>query len=115
MKATGERGRRPRGPRLVLSGHLRCGRDDLTVAISQQEIAVGDPDGSSVHADEDVHPVTILPQVPDLHPVEVAWVAQGAYHLFADHGAQLLAPLFIAFRMLLVLLLRWHRFFPDRD
>ena len=76
---------------------------------------MGDPDGSSTHADEDVHPVMVHPQVPDLHPMEVGWLAQGAYYVFADHGVHLLMPLLIGIRMLHILLLRWHRLFPNRD
>jgi hypothetical protein len=53
----------------------------------------------------------VLPQVPDLHPLEVAWLAQGAHYVFADRAVQLLTPLLIAIRMLLIFLLRWHRFF----
>src|SRR5262249_22679632 len=71
-------------PVLILSRDLRGGCDDVAVAVSHQEITVGDLGGSSVHADPDVHPVVILPQEADLHPVQVAWPTQNLYYLFAE-------------------------------
>ena len=66
---------------------------------------------SSIQAYEHVHPVMILPQRSDLHPVQVAWLTQGVYYVFADYGLQLLTLLFLLIRVLLILLLHWHCFF----
>ena len=58
--------RRPRGTRLILSGNLRGGCNDGTLAVNHQEIAVCDLGRGSIHADEDVYPVVILPERTDL-------------------------------------------------
>ena len=69
---------------------LRRGGEDVAVAVSYQKIAVGDYGGSSIHADENVHPVVIFPQVSNLHRVQVGWLTQGVYYVFADYGLPLL-------------------------
>jgi hypothetical protein len=91
---------------LILSRDLRGGGDDVPVAVSHQEIAVGDLDRNGIHADEDIHPVVILPQLSDLYAVQVAWPAQGVYYVLADYGVPLLALLLLANRVLLILLFR---------
>src|SRR5262245_5518761 len=95
---------------LILSRDLRGEGDDVPVAVSHQEIAVGDLDRSGVHADEDIHPVVILPQRSDLYAVQVVWLAQGVYYVLADYGIPPLAVLFLLIRVLLTLLFRWHLF-----
>ncbi|MBI3466937.1 MAG: hypothetical protein HY000_28315 [Planctomycetes bacterium] len=75
---------------------------------------MGDLGRSSIHADEHVHPVVILPQLSDLHPIQVTWLAQGAQDVFAKDGVQLLTVLFLLIRVLLTFLFRWHRFFQSR-
>jgi hypothetical protein len=67
---------------------------------------VGDLDGSSIQVDENVHAVVILPQVSNLHPVQVAWLTQGVYYVFADYGLPLLTRLFLLIPVLVILLLR---------
>jgi hypothetical protein len=50
-----------------------------------------------------------------LHALEVGWLAQGVHDVFADHGVQLLTPLFLLSRALLIFLLfRCHRFSESR-
>jgi len=94
------------GCKLILSRDLRGGCEDVTVAVSHQEIAVGDLDGSRIYTDENVHPVMILPQVSNLHSVQVAWLTQAVYYVFADYGLPLLTLLFLLIPVLVILLLR---------
>ena len=56
-----------RGTWLILSGNLRGGCNDGTVAVNHQEIAVRDLRGGSIYANEDVYAVVILPQRTGLH------------------------------------------------
>jgi hypothetical protein len=89
-----------------MSRDLRRGGEDVTVAVSYQEIAVRDFGGSSIDADENVHPVVIFPQVSNLHRVQVAWLTQGVDYVFADYGLPLLRRLFLLNPVLIFLLLR---------
>src|SRR5205814_2119522 len=62
-----------------------------------------------VHADENVHPVTILPQLPDLHFKQVARRAEGVYDLFSDQGVPRLPLVLLDVSVFFALLRRRHR------
>jgi hypothetical protein len=98
------------GDHRILSRDLRGAGDDVTVTVSDQEIAVGDLDGSGIHADEDVHPVAMLPQLPDLNLVKRVWLTQGVQYVVADGSVPLLTLLRLLIPALLILLCRWHLF-----
>jgi hypothetical protein len=42
------------------------------------------PGRGDVHADDDVHPIVILPERPDLHLEQVFWGAEAVNHLLQD-------------------------------
>jgi hypothetical protein len=98
------------GCRLILPHDLRGRSSDGPVAVGYHEITVSDSGRSSVHADEDVHSVAILPQLPNLDQVKVVRLTQGVEEVFADGGAAPLPLLLLLVGGLLVLLFRWHRF-----
>src|ERR1022692_3554560 len=68
----------------ILFRDLRGGRDEASIAVNFQEVAVGNPDGTGVHADDYVHPVVIFPNLSDLYFAEVDWLAKSVDYLFAD-------------------------------
>jgi hypothetical protein len=92
----------------VLSHDLRGGRDDVAPTVRHEEIAVGDAGRRNVHTDEDVHSVVPLPEPPNLQPAQVSWLPEGIQDMFAYRSVQLLSLQFLLFRLLLVLLFRWH-------
>src|SRR5438128_1186921 len=97
-------------PRSILLSDLRRRRDDGAGAVRHQEIAVGDFGGSGIHADEDVHPIMILPQRSDLHSVKVTRPTQDVHHVVGDDSGSLGRLLILLIGGLLLLLFRWHRF-----
>src|SRR5436190_2148223 len=73
---------------LIQAPDLRGGLEDVPVPVCHYEVTVGNPGRGGVDADEDVYPVGILPQRPDLHLQQVARLAEGVEHLFPDEGVQ---------------------------
>src|SRR5262245_31233146 len=76
---------------LVLPPDLRFRGDDRPLGIDHHEVAVGDAGGERVRADEDVDPVAVVPEPPDLHLPEVFRLAELPDHLPADEGANVVA------------------------
>ena len=70
---------------------------------------MGYPGGGGVRADEDVRPVVLLPQRPDLHPEQVARLAQSVQHALADCRHEVLVLLSRYLGRLRLLLFRGHR------
>src|ERR1700692_1299390 len=75
---------RDRFLQLILFRDLRCGRDDPAIAVNLQEVAVRNADGTAVHANENVHPVVIGPELFDLHMAQIDWRTKGEDYLFSD-------------------------------
>src|SRR5438270_10600074 len=84
----GDRARRPLDSASILLRNLRDGLDNVAITVRHQEVAVGHTGESSLCADENVHPVVILPQGSDLHPVKVARLAQGVHDIVGDNNGQ---------------------------
>src|SRR5262249_41839885 len=103
-------GQRP-GRLLIPPGERRAGLSDVSVSVGDQEIAVGDANSPGPRTDEDVDPVVVLPEPPDLDPLQVAGPAKGVQDVLADDGVQVLALLVLLTCVLLNLLFRWHRLF----
>ena len=61
---------------------------------------------NSYRADEDVYAVAILPNMSNLHQVEVAWLVQRANHAITYNGGELLALFFLQRPLQFILLLR---------
>jgi hypothetical protein len=73
---------------------------------------VGHPGGSKVRTDKDIHAVVIVPEVPDLHPVQVGRLAEEAKDLSADPGIPLRGLLvFLGNGLLLILFGHCHHSF----
>src|SRR5262249_6238754 len=98
---------------LIPPGERRGGRGDVAVPVSDQEITVSDVDRPGFRADEDVDPVVVLPESPDLDPLQVAGPAKGVQDVLADDGVELPAVLGLLSRLLLNLLFRRHCLFRD--
>ena len=64
------------GQKLVALHDRRRGGDDVAVVANQQKVAVGHLGRSSIGAHEDIGPVVVLPELPDLHFVQVGGLAQ---------------------------------------
>ncbi len=92
------------GRRFVVSRDLRSGHEDVALAVGPEEEAVRHLGGSGIDADEDVHPEVVIPELSDLHLVQVARLAQGAQDAFAYRRAEPLALLVFLIRLLLILL-----------
>lgn len=67
---------------------------------------MGDFSRSSIHADENVHSVVIIPQVSNLHRVQVGWLTQGVHYVLADNDFSLLTRLLLLNLVSSFLLLR---------
>src|SRR5207237_5272177 len=85
----------PPGRPLIPPGDRRSGLGDVSLAVGDQEIAVGDAGRAGPRVDEDVDPVVILPEPPDLDPVQVGGPTKGAQDVLADDGVSLPARLFL--------------------
>jgi hypothetical protein len=83
----------------------RRGRRDVAVAVDDEEIAMSYFRGSSIAADENVHPVVIAPERSDLNQLEGGRPPKIMQHVFADDGLSSLTFL------LLLVFFRGHRFF----
>src|SRR5260370_252598 len=63
---------------------LRSGTDETPIAVNHQEVTVGNPDGTSAFADDNVHPVVIVPDLSDLHTAQVHRLTKSVDYLFSD-------------------------------
>jgi len=70
--------------RSILLRDLWCGSGDVAVAIYYNEVTVGNPDGTGVHADDYVHPIVILPELSDLDIVQIDWLAKRLDYLLSN-------------------------------
>ena len=77
------------GGGFVLARDCRVACDDVAIVIRYQKKAVGDLDRGSVFADEDVDAVTVSPESPYLHSLQIARLAEIAHDVSADHGIAL--------------------------
>jgi hypothetical protein len=69
---------------LVFLFDLRIAGGNVAFAIRCQEIAMSDPGGRGVRADEDIHPEVVGPQSPNLDPMQSARLTQSAHDAIAE-------------------------------
>src|SRR5579864_1508993 len=63
---------------------LRSGIGETTFAVNHQEVTVDKADGESALADENIHPVMIVPYLADLHTAQVHRLTKSVDYLFSD-------------------------------
>jgi len=73
---------------------------------------MGQLDRGGIRANENVHPIVVLPQLAHLDLLEVFRVTKSGHHVAGDEEVALLARLLFSSRDLLILLIECHRLLP---